>query len=406
MKNLLFITTNYSFIKNIRYSSTLVDHSQSKFVTTFKHSDLSIELLPQHKLKPKPKDVASIKFGSEFSDHMTSIEWDNKNGWHCPEITPMREMTFHPAAKCLHYAAQLFEGMKAYRGIDNKIRLFRPEHNMERMNRTATRCALPTFDGEELIKIISELVSVDREWVPYSNVASLYIRPTLIGTEGTLGVADSSKAKLFVLTGPAGAYYPTGFKPISLLADPKYVRAFPGGVGQYKMGCNYAPTVMVGKKAADMGCQQVLWLYGENEDITEVGTMNLFVYWKNENGEDELITPSLSRGIILPGVTRKSLIELAKEWNEFKISEKDFTMNDLKRAIKEKRVYQIFGSGTACVVSPVGRILHRDIKTDKFEELIIPTMEAKNNVMQRLYNAIMDIQYGKVEKVEWTREIS
>uniref|UniRef100_A0A0K0E4J9 Branched-chain-amino-acid aminotransferase n=1 Tax=Strongyloides stercoralis TaxID=6248 RepID=A0A0K0E4J9_STRER len=406
MNKVSFLTTNFSLIKSIRNASTQVDCSVPKYDTTFKHSDLSIELLPPNKLKPKPKDVASIKFGSEFADHMMSINWDDKNGWNIPKITPMKDFNFHPAAKCLHYASQLFEGMKAYRGIDNKIRLFRPEHNMERMNKTAARCALPTFDGEELIKIISELIKVDKEWVPYSDVASLYIRPTLIGTEGTLGVADSSKAKLFVITGPAGAYYPTGFKPVSLLADSKYIRAFPGGVGQYKMGCNYAPTVMVGKKATDMGCQQVLWLYGENEDITEVGTMNLFVYWKNEEGEDELITPSLSRGIILPGVTRKSLIELALEWNEFKISEKDFTMNQLKRAIKEKRVYQIFGSGTACVVSPVGRILHRNKDTDTFEELIIPTMEAKNNVMQRLYTAIMDIQYGRVEKAEWTREIS
>ncbi|CEF60250.1 Branched-chain-amino-acid aminotransferase [Strongyloides ratti] len=406
MKKISFVTTSSFFVKSIRYTSTQVDSIPSKYATTFKHSDLSIEISPQHKLKTKPKDVSSIKFGSEFSDHMMSTNWDSKNGWNNPEITPMKNFTLHPASKCLHYATQLFEGMKAYRGIDNKIRLFRPEHNMERMNSTAIRCALPTFDGEELIKIISELVNIDKEWVPYSDVASLYIRPTLVGTEGTLGVADSSSAKLFVITGPTGAYYPTGFKPISLLADSKYVRAFPGGVGQYKMGCNYAPTVMVGRIATDMGCQQVLWLYGENEDITEVGTMNLFVYWKNENGEDELITPSLSRGIILPGVTRKSLIELATGWNEFKISEKDFTMHQLKRALKEKRVYQIFGSGTACVVSPVGRILHRNKDSDNFEELIIPTMEAKNNVMQRLYTAIMDIQYGRVEKAEWTRVIS
>uniref|UniRef100_A0A0N4ZW94 Branched-chain-amino-acid aminotransferase n=1 Tax=Parastrongyloides trichosuri TaxID=131310 RepID=A0A0N4ZW94_PARTI len=391
---------------NRNCSSIATEVLPPKFATTFKHSDLTIETLPPHLQNAKPKDATTIKFGSQFSDHMSSIDWNDKTGWCKPEITPLKNLNLHPASKCLHYASELFEGMKAYRGYDNKIRLFRPEHNMARMNKTAARCALPTFDGEELIKIISDLIIIDKDWVPYSDLASLYIRPTMLGTEGTLGIGDANTAKLFVITGPAGAYYPTGFKPISLLADSKYIRAFPGGVGEYKMGCNYAPTVMVGKEATRLGCQQVLWLYGENEDVTEVGTMNLFVFWKNEEGEDELITPSLNRGIILPGVTRRSLLELASEWNEFKISEKDFTMEQLKQGIKDNRVYQVFGSGTACVVSPVGRILHKNKITGVYDELLIPTMEAKNNVMQRLYTAIMDIQYGRVEKPEWTREIS
>lgn len=153
-----------------------------------------------------------------------------------------------------------------------------------------------------------------------------------------MGVAHTQDAKLFVLTGPAGAYYPTGFKPISLLADASFIRAFPGGVGSYKMGCNYAPTILVGKQAAELGCQQVLWLFDEDEKLTEVGTMNIFVYWTNEQGEEELLTPPLTDGLILPGVTRDTLLDLCKEWNEFKITERYPTMEEIRRAIKEQRV--------------------------------------------------------------------
>uniref|UniRef100_A0AC35UAK2 Branched-chain-amino-acid aminotransferase n=1 Tax=Rhabditophanes sp. KR3021 TaxID=114890 RepID=A0AC35UAK2_9BILA len=373
---------------------------------TFKHSDLIVERCLEQNKQAKPQDMSKVKFGAQFADHMVDIDWSANSGWAAPKITPLKNMSLHPAAKVLHYAAELFEGMKAYRGVDNKIRLFRPEMNMARMNRTAKRAALPSFDEEELIKIIGETVKIDKEWVPYSDVASLYIRPTLIGTEGTLGVGESSAAKLFVLTGPAGAYYPTGFQPVSLLADAKNVRAFEGGVGAFKMGSNYQSTILIGKEAAAKNCQQVLWLYGKEEEVTEVGTMNLFMFWKNEQGEDELITPSLDKGIILPGVTRHSLLELAASWDEFKISERNFTMEELKRANKEKRLYQVFGAGTACVVSPVGRILHKNQATGNYDEIIIPTMNSKNNVMQRLYDSIMDIQYGRVEVPGWTRIVS
>uniref|UniRef100_A0A0N5BXF5 Branched-chain-amino-acid aminotransferase n=1 Tax=Strongyloides papillosus TaxID=174720 RepID=A0A0N5BXF5_STREA len=400
------ITLKY-FNTNNTISKAFLSHqtsaTPSTYKTTFKHEDLVINKCQKDQLKEKPKNMAEAKFGAIFSDHMVNCDWETNVGWKNPEIIPMRPFTIHPAAKVLHYASELFEGMKAYRGVDNKIRLFRPDMNMDRMLRTAKRCALPTFDPEEAIKIISEQIKIDESWVPYSDVASLYIRPTLIGTEGTLGVSDSNTAKFFVLTGPAGAYFATGFKPVTLLADPRYVRAFPGGVGQYKMGCNYAPTLLIGKEAAKRGCQQVLWLSGENEEVTEAGTMNFFVYWKNEKGEDELITSSLDKGIILPGVTRQSLIDLARELNTVKVSEKDFTMEELIRAIKEKRVYQAFGAGTAAVVSPVGKILYHNKKINSYEELNIPTMETNENIMEVLYKKIVDIQYGRVEHPGWTR---
>uniref|UniRef100_A0A7E4UPV0 Branched-chain-amino-acid aminotransferase n=1 Tax=Panagrellus redivivus TaxID=6233 RepID=A0A7E4UPV0_PANRE len=372
----------------------------------FYHRDLEIHAASPSQMKPKPDSLDGLKFGHTFSDHMFEVNWDAAKGWTRPIISPLHDFHIHPGAKVLHYAIELFEGMKAYRGVDNKIRLFRPDQNMARMRRTAARSSLPDFDANELTDIIADLVKLDKEWVPYSNTASLYLRPTMISTDPTLGVGDPSQAKLFVLTGPAGAYYPTGFKPISLLADPEYVRAFPGGVGSFKMGCNYAPTILIGKVATSLGCQQALWLYDKDEKLTEVGTMNIFVFWTNEQNELELVTPPLSDGLILPGVTRDSLIQIAKSWNEFKITERYPTMDEIKRATKEKRVHQVFGAGTACIVSPVGRILYKNTTTKQYEEILIPTMDSKIDVMQRLYDTINDIQYGRIEWPGWTKIVA
>ncbi|KJH41338.1 putative branched-chain-amino-acid transaminase [Dictyocaulus viviparus] len=329
---------------------------------SFYHQDLIVTPATGNELHRKPGLSETLKFGHFYADHMAFADWDEANGWSHPRITPLRNLSIHPGSKVLHYASELFEGMKAYRGVDNKIRLFRPEKNMARMRRTARRAALPDFDAEELIKIICVQITLDQEWVPYSSTSSLYIRPTLIGTDPTLGVGFPLNAKLFVITGPVGQYYSTGFHPIRLLADPQYVRAFPGGVGAFKMGCNYAPTIAVGKEAEARNCQQVLWLYGEEEEVTEVGTMNIFVLWKNEDGEMELITPPLERGLILPGVTRDSLLELAREWEDFKVSEKSFTLSDVKKALDEGRLLEMFGAGTACIVSPIGQILYNNRK--------------------------------------------
>ncbi|KAI6177293.1 Branched-chain-amino-acid transaminase [Aphelenchoides bicaudatus] len=395
-------------VASIRPASTTIAKTAEPDVVpypsnwTFYHKDTETVLARPDQMQPKPTNIDAVKFGACFADHMFEADWSAENGWVRPVLSPLHHLQLHPAAKVLHYAIELFEGMKAYRGVDGRIRLFRPEMNMERMRRTASRSSLPDFDPEELIKIITNLIQIDQEWVPYSTTGSLYIRPTLIGTDPTLGVAHSNEAKLFVLTGPCGAYYPTGMKPISLLADSNYVRAFPGGVGQYKMGCNYAPTILMGKRAMEMGCQQVLWLYDEDEKLTEVGTMNIFVYWINEQGEEELVTPPLTDGLILPGVTRDSLLELCQQWNEFKVTERYPSMEEIRRAIAENRIKQIFGAGTACIVSPVGRILYRNPHTQLYEDLIIPTMTA-GNLMQRLYATILEIQYGRIDMPGWSR---
>ncbi|VDD94870.1 unnamed protein product [Enterobius vermicularis] len=399
----------------------------------FLHSDVTICKVNPKKLLKKPGPGDTLKFGQFFSDHMFEVDWSAANGWSKPSINPIHLLDLHPGSKCLHYAIELFEGMKAYRGVDGKIRLFRPEKNMERMRRSAFRSALPVspisttlpnedkklkiiiktssclqmccqlnafqdFSAKELLEIIKDLVSLDRDWVPKMD-ASLYIRPTMIGTDKALGVGMAHEAKLFVVTGPVGIYFPGA---VTLLADSDYVRAFRGGVGCYKMGCNYAPSIMVSTMAMSRGCHQVLWLYGPEEKITEVGTMNIMLFWKNEKGEEELVTPPVDDGLILPGVTRDSLLSLARSWNEFKVSERYVTMKEIRNAVKEKKMYEMFGVGTACVVSPVGKILYKNKDLGDYEELPIPTDTHKPNLMQRLFQTITGIQFGKIEKPEWT----
>lgn len=228
--------------------------------------------------------------------------------------------------------------MKAYRGVDDKIRLFRPELNMHRMNITAQRSGLPSFDGDELIKCMARLIAIDAEWVPHIEAASLYIRPTLIGIDPTLGVASSDSALLYTILTPVGTYFDKSKSgAVSLLADPRFVRAWPGGVGDRKMGSNYGPTIQIQKVASEKGLAQVLWLYGEEHQITEAGTMNLFMYYINEDGEKELLTPPLN-GLILPGVTRASVLQLARMWNKCKVREGVFTMPQVCQLLKEERV--------------------------------------------------------------------
>uniref|UniRef100_A0A0R3S2Q7 Branched-chain-amino-acid aminotransferase n=1 Tax=Elaeophora elaphi TaxID=1147741 RepID=A0A0R3S2Q7_9BILA len=375
------------------------------FASSFMHRDLEIIEAKREQIKQKPKPGSKLLFGHRFSDHMLEIEWTAGKGWSRPLICPLHDLVVHPAAKVFQYAVELFEGMKAYRCDDDKINLFRPEKNMERLYRSAVRSALPTFDKDELKKLICELVNLDADWVPKSP-GSLYIRPTIIATEPTLGVSYSQQALLFVITGPVEQYFSTGFKPVSLYADPAYCRSFPGGVGQYKMGCNYAPTILVSKLAASKDCQQVLWLYGEEQWITEVGSMNIFMYWKNEQGDDELVTAPLYDGMILAGVTRDSVLHLARQMDDIKVTERYVKIGEIRRAVKEGRMYEMFGTGTACVVCPVDRIMYKNPSTGDFEEMIIPTMTHEPNLMQKFYQTMVDIQHGKIKMPEWTTDVT
>ncbi|XP_044932998.1 branched-chain-amino-acid aminotransferase, mitochondrial isoform X3 [Mustela putorius furo] len=283
---------------------------------------------------------------------------------------------------------QLFEGMKAFKGSDKRVRLFRPWLNMDRMLRSALRLCLPGFDKVELLECIRRLVEVDKDWVPEGKDTSLYIRPVLIGNEPSLGVTRSSQALLFVILCPVGAYFPgDAVDPVSLLADPTFIRAWTGGVGDYKLGGNYGPTVLVQQEAKKRGCEQVLWLYGPDHQLTEVGTMNIFIYWTHEDGVLELVTPPLD-GVILPGVVRQSLLDLARTWGEFRVAERKITMKELSRALEERRVREVFGSGTACQVCPVNQILYQG------KHLHIPTMENGPELILRFLKELKAIQYG------------
>jgi len=287
--------------------------------------------------------------------------------------------------------------MKAYRDNDGKIRLFRPNKNWERFTRSAKRLALPTFSSDAFLASIKELIKVDEDFVPTGEGFSLYLRPTLIGTQASLGVGPSGSAKYFVIASPVGPYYPEGWKAVKLMADESYSRAWPGGTGAYKLGANYAPTIRPQVDAAEKGYSQILWLY--NDIITEAGTMNFFTFWKNEKGENELATPPLDE-IILPGVTRDSILEMTRKWGEFKVSERQISMKQFAQAIEEGRIYEAFGAGTAAVVSPIKVIQY------KGKDLAIPLDKNSPDasigpLAKRIADNIMAIQYGKI-KSDWS----
>ncbi|KAL3276599.1 hypothetical protein HHI36_011971 [Cryptolaemus montrouzieri] len=365
---------------------------------TFKSSDLTTKLAEPDQLRLKP-DVSDLKFGHIFTDHMLKIFYHQRlDGWQKPVIIPFENISLHPAAKVLHYAIELFEGMKAYRGQDGRIRIFRPDLNMNRMNSSALSSGLPTFYGEELIKCINRLVQVDQEWVPHQEGASLYIRPTLIGIDGTLGVVQSESALLYTILCPVGAYF-SGQKEegVSLLADPSYTRSWPGGCGDQKMGSNYGPTIRVQRQAALRGRQQVLWLYGPEQYLTEVGTMNIFILYTDDNGDKVLATPPLN-GLILPGVTRQSIIDLAFQYKDIRVEEKLITMNDVINLRRRDRILEMFGTGTACIICPISTI-------DYLGDLIhIPTTEQTNPVFKKFRDELYAIQYGYKKHV-WGRVI-
>lgn len=290
---------------------------------------------------------------------MLSVEWTASNGWLAPQIIPYQNLSLDPATCVFHYAFECFEGMKAYRNEKGEIRLFRPYKNMERLNNSSSRIALPTFEGQEFINLISKLVSLDERFVPAHRGYSLYLRPTMIGTQRTLGVGPPGSALLYVIASPVGPYYPTGFKAVSLEATDYAVRAWPGGVGDKKLGANYAPCIVPQMAAARRGFHQNLWLFGEEEYATEAGTMNFFVAWKNKaTGQKELLTAPLD-GTILEGVTRDSILSLAREKLEpegWRVIERSSTMKEIADASDEGRLIEAFGSGTAAVVSPVRAI--------------------------------------------------
>lgn len=385
------IFKTFNKLATLKSSSYALLNISARSNSTFKFDDLQVELA---KSNPNlPDDPTKLAFGHEFTDHMLIIDWTAKDGWKKPKIEKLRNLSIHPGAKVLHYSIEIFEGMKAYYGVDKKLRLFRPDLNMIRFQKSALRSALPDFDKQELLKCIKKYVEIEQDWIPKHTSASLYLRPTFIGTEPTLGVSATNSASMFILASPTGPYFPTGFKPVSLLADPKFVRAFPGGAGNVKVGSNYGPTIYVGIEAQKKGCQQVLWLFGEEEYLTEAGTMNMFLVLKNKKGETELVTPPLD-GTILEGVTRQSILDMTRKWSDIKVTERPITMKETLELLKNGELIECFGAGTACVVCPIDNILYNNTRYS------IPTMTSGGVIMNKIMNELLDIQYGR-QSHEW-----
>ncbi len=337
-----------------------------------------------NRMKPKPKDESTLGFGKIFTDHFFIMNYDEGRGWHGPSIEPMRPLYLDPASMCLHYGQEIFEGMKAYRGDDESIFLFRPEENIKRMNRSADRLCMPQVDETLFMEALKQLVLLEKDWIPRGEGTSLYIRPTMIATEVALGVHPSNRYLFFIIVGPVGAYYPEGFSPTKIYVSEKYTRSTPGGVGDRKAAGNYAASLYASREASEMGYTQVLWLDAkERKYIEEVGTSNIFFVIG-----DNLITPPLS-GSILPGVTRDAVIRLAQSWG-VNVLEEQLSMDEILRAEADGTLKEVFASGTAAIVSPVGQIFFRG------KEYVIG--EGKTgSLTEKLYNEILQIQYGDKE---------
>lgn len=342
--------------------------------------------------KEKPKSD-QLEFGRVFTDHMFVMDYSPAKGWHDPKIVPYEPITLSPASMVFHYGQTVFEGLKAYRTKEDKVLLFRPEKNMERLNLSNDRLCIPRIDGEFVIEALKQLVSIEKDWIPTAEGTSLYIRPFIIPTEYYLGVAPSKFYRFMIILSPVGSYYKEGIHPVKIYVENHYVRAVEGGTGKAKTGGNYASSLRAQEEAAQKGYSQVLWLDGvEKKYIEEVGSMNIFF---KINGE--VVTPEVN-GSILEGVTRKSILELLKSW-ETPVSERKISMEEVYQAYKDGQLEEAFGTGTAAVISPIGEFLYDDNK------IVINNGET-GELSKKLYDTLTGIQKGtKQDPFNWVTEI-
>jgi len=335
------------------------------------------------KLKEKP-DESSLGFGTKFTDHMFSMDYTPEKGWHSARIVPYAPFSLDPSTMFLHYAQGVFEGLKSYRTASGSVQLFRPRENFKRLNRSCRRLCIPEIDETFALDALKRLLTIEKDWVPAQPETSLYIRPTIIAMDPYLGVRASHTYRFFIILSPVGAYYPEGFNPVKIQVTNHYVRAVRGGVGEAKTPGNYAASILAGEEAHKEGYSQVLWLDGvEQKYIEEVGSMNIFFVI-----DDEIVTPELN-GSILPGITRDSVIKLAKHWND-KVSERKISIDELLQAHASGKLQEVFGAGTAAVISPVGEIKYHDRVFSIADGNVGP-------VARKYYDAITGIQYGKAE---------
>ena len=334
-------------------------------------------------LKEKPTDETKLGFGHVFTDHMFIMDYDTGMGWHDARIVPYGNIELSPAAMCLHYGQEIFEGLKAYRTADGKIQLFRPDENFKRMNVSAERMVIPQIDEEFCLKALMELLKIEKDWVPHTDGTSLYIRPFIISCDPYVGVRPADHYMFIIILSPSGAYYSTGLNPVKIYVEQKYVRAVRGGTGFAKTAANYAISLAGQDEAHKQDYEQVLWLGGvEQKYVEEVGSMNIFFVI-----DGEVITPLLT-GSVLPGITRKSAIEICKK-KGYKVSERRISIQEIADAYDNGKLQEVFGTGTAAVISPVGHL--------KWGDKIMTINDNKiGEISQMLYDTLTGIQYGKL----------
>ena len=355
----------------------------------------SMKIAFEKNLNPKQKpDQSALGFGKYFTDHMFLMNYDEGQGWHGPRIVPYGPIALEPAAMCLHYGQEVFEGMKAYHGADGKIRLFRPQENMARLNLSNERLCIPLIDEALAVRAIEELVKTDRDWIPTQDGTSLYIRPFIFAVDPFVGVRPASQYIFAVILSPVGAYYPEGLNPVNIHVEQNYVRAIRGGTGFAKAGGNYAGSLKAQGEAQARGFTQVMWLDGiERRYIEEVGTMNVFFQLG-----DEIVTPALS-GSILGGITRKSCIAILRGWG-YTVTERPLALEEVVAAAKSGSLLEAFGTGTAAVVSPIGSLCCGG-------ETLTINNGATGVLTQRLYDELTGIQWGKLADTRgWTKIIA
>ena len=353
---------------------------------------MEIKFTQAQKLKEKP-DPSTLGFGKIFTDYMFMMDWNNETGWQNARIVPFGYLSIHPASTCLHYGSEIFEGLKAYRRADGKVQLFRPIENIRRMNNSADHLCLPKIPEDMALEIYTKFVETEQDWTPSAEGTSLYLRPFMFGNDESLGVHAVHNATFMIIASPVGSYYAEGINPVKIMIESEDVRAVVGGTGEAKCGGNYAASNRAGERAEEKGYSQVLWLDGvERKYIEEVGAMNVMF---KINGE--IVVPMLT-GSILPGITRKSCLEVLR--NEgYKVVERRISVDELAEAMKNGTLEEAWGTGTAAVVSPIGELCYKDIKYTVNDGKI-------GEVTQHLYDTLTDIQWGKIEdKYGWTYPI-
>jgi branched-chain amino acid aminotransferase len=354
---------------------------------------IQIEKIPDSELKPLDTDPGKLGFGKVFTDYMFTMRFQPGAGWVEPKVSRFAPFKMNPAAVVLHYSQEVFEGLKAYITSDGRILLFRPEQNAKRMYFSALRMCMEPFPEEYFLESVTALVNLDKRWIPKAAGTSLYIRPALLGLGAALGVHPAPEYLFFIILSPVAAYYKEGFNPISLYVEDYYIRAAVGGVGETKTGGNYAASLMAAAKAEKKGFSQVLWLDArEKKYVEEVGSMNMFFVCGRK-----LVTPNLS-GSILPGITRDSVIKLAKSLG-YQVEERPISINEVIDGIKDGSLTEAFGSGTAAVISPVGSLYFK-------EKNYLVNNNQVGKITEELYTKLIDIQYGRVaDPFGWVREI-